>query len=105
MIRAPQIKSITELLVECNLCDTQRKAANAVKRGDVSVGRGHNRVVVANVDALLVIVERVTLCHNMLCYDIEPWPEGGRTYIAHDHHHDHRNKSDDQAPLEGTLRV
>lgn len=50
-LELPQIKRLTELLVECSLIDSVRKASAAIKSGEVYVAS----VRVANPTALLVL--------------------------------------------------
>lgn len=55
------IQSIVEILVDCGMYPTERKASNAVTRGDISVGGTR----VANAKALLVIVSPVVISNGV----------------------------------------
>ena len=61
------IQSIVEILVDCGLYNTERKASNAVTRGDISV----EGVRVANAKALLVITSSVSVCNQERCVIVE----------------------------------
>lgn len=91
----PQIKALSEILVETGLCETQRKATNAIKRGDVYVGSDPDWLRVANPDALLVITGPIAIrVSERACYVGTPDSEDNR-----------RRESFGSTSLEASVRV
>lgn len=63
------IQALSEILVDYGLCETHRKATNAIKRGEVFV----EGLRVANEKALLVLVDDTRVCVGDVCRTIDPY--------------------------------